>query len=155
MDTSFAGGAVPTGITLVGESANIRVAIDGNGKVVVAAMASSGLLLTIERYNDDGTLDNAIDTAEDIVYGFTSGSITKLIIDQDNKIIVVGADAISEINNIYVFRILANMSGFDTTFNETGYIIYTNTHTQNPTDAMLHPDGRVVVVGSESAIEPT
>ena len=151
LDTSFnTVGSVTTTITTVDVSSEVRVAVDNNGKVVVAGFNNTAQLLTIERYNDDGTIEtSAIGTDDDVIYGFTDGTITKLIVDEDNKIIVVGTDVVGGVANIFVFRILADMSGFDTTFNTTGYIIYGNTNNQAPTDAIMHPDGRVVIVGSE------
>lgn len=167
LDTSFnttgtTPGIINTADRISGISGNtnMKIAIDTNNQVVVTAVVGSTFVVT--RYYQNGTLASGTSIQETIVIaatslGGTSSSlytIAKLLIDTDNKAIITAYDAHPTPNDIIVMRLTANLSGLDTTlFNASqGYISYqvSTGNTQVGTDAMIHPDGRIIVVGSES-----
>ena len=84
--------------------------------------------------------------------GNASGEYTlsRLIVDAQRNIIAVMYD--SNAAQVVVAR-LTDALVLDTTFNTTGYIRYqvAGAITSNvATDAMIHPDGRILVVGSQA-----
>jgi hypothetical protein len=82
----------------------------------------------------------------------TTFFITKLVADSSGLLYVIGYDAGASPQQIVIARLLANLSGLDTTFNATlGYKKYgvTAGSTQIATDALIHPDGRILIVGSQ------
>ena len=138
----------------------MKIAIDTNNQVVVSAVVGSTFVVT--RYYPNGTPASGSSIQETVVIaatslGGTSSSlytIAKLLIDTDNKTIITAYDAHPTPNDIIVMRLTVNLSGLDTTlFNAPqGYISYqvSTGNTQVGTDALIHSDGRIIVVGSES-----
>lgn len=162
LDTSFnttgtTPGIINTADRISGISGNtnMKIAIDTNNQVV-------GSTFVVTRYYQNGTLASGTSIQETVVIaatslGGTSSSlytIAKLLIDTENKTIITAYDAHPTPNDIIVMRLTANLSGLDTTlFNASqGYISYqvSTGNTQVGTDALIHPDGRIIVVGSES-----
>lgn len=167
LDTSFNSTGTVPGIINVADrisgisgNTNMNVAIDTNNQVVVTAVVGSKFV--IYRYYPDGTITTGSSIQEQLTVvatdlGGTSSSlytIARLLIDTDNKTIITAYDAYPTPNLLIVMRATANLSGLDTTlFNSpNGYISYqvSTGSTQVGTDALIHPDGRIIVVGSES-----
>ena len=74
--------------------------------------------------------------------------MSKLLADIDSKYIIVAYDSYA--NNIVMTRLMPALT-LDTSFDTTGYLTYVvGTGTQTTSDALIHPDGRIIVVGSNS-----
>lgn len=153
LDTSFStDGLVDTGIVVSGNS-DMRVALDSSNNVVVAMIASDGTTLTIRSYsNVDGSQTTTFAPSLSLS-GFT---LSRLLIDIDGKAIVVGSDNGGEFaGQVVIARTTTALTALDSTFNTAGtagylkYIVASGT-TQQTTYAMIHPDGRILIVGSEN-----
>ncbi|XFA70366.1 cadherin-like domain-containing protein [Tistrella mobilis] len=149
IDTAFNGGA-PVAIDLGGNETLLSVAVQDDGKIVVAGANDDGAIL--QRYNADGTLDT----------GF-GGSGTVTIDDPDifeSSMIVLPQSAGGMIVvNMHVdvdtglpvttLVRLADDGSVDGSFGSGGSLVFTGNLT---TDATLLADGSVVLVGTRITI---
>lgn len=152
LDTTFgtaSSGIFTTAISATSSSA-IRVAITSSNIVVIAAVNAAGNTLTINNYNN-----STAGTAFVPALSLTTFVIGKLIIDIDSKAVVVGYDTTGS-DEVVIARTNTALSALDTTFNPNGaiqgclkYAVAAGT-TQVAIDAMIHPDGRILIVGSEN-----
>jgi len=166
LDTSFnSTGTIPgiidgaDRISGISGNSNMNIAVDTNNQVVVVGIVGSTFI--VNRYYPDGTITTGSSIQEQLIIAATSlggtasslYTISKLLVDTDNKTIITAYDAYPTPNDLIVMRATANLSGFDTTlFNSPdGYIAYqvSTGNTQVGNDALIHPDGRVIVVGFE------
>ncbi len=156
LDTTFGtNGLVTSIISGISGNSNMCVALDGNGKIIVAAVNNSGTNCVINRYLATGILDVSLTITSANLGVLTSFTLAKLLVGADGKVSIVGSDANTTQNNMVIARTTTTLSGLDTTFNTAqtpGYIKYrvASGATQIATDAMIHPDGRILVVGSEN-----
>ena len=157
LDISFGtGGFVTSLISGISGNTNIKVTIDANNQVVVAAVV--GTTFVINRYSSDGTsVSQTLTVLAASIGGDNTNSVytlAKLLIDTDGKAIITAYDAYPAQNLLVVFRTTATLSGLDTAvFNSpNGYIQYqvSTGSTQVITDSLIHPDGRIVSVGYEN-----
>jgi uncharacterized delta-60 repeat protein len=148
------GGSVTSQITGISGNTNMRVAVSSSNQVIVAAVLSSGVAITIKRYTSAGVIDATLALTSSDLGTLTSFTLSRLLVDTNGQVIVVGYDNAAT-DQIVVFRTLADLSALDAAFNPTpgtpGYLKYgvAATTTQVSTDALIHPDGRIIVVGSE------
>ena len=150
LDTNF--NTTPAISTLLSNS-NIKVAVDSSDNVYVAA-GITGNSISVSSYdNGDGdTNHNVIITGTSLGNGSAVYTMARTIVDIAGNVIVVAYDDNAHKN--VVVR-LVNALTLDPAFNGTGYITYKVTNTPSSTtsqvakDAMVHPDGRIIVVGSE------
>lgn len=156
LDPDFnSGDPIWTSLNPISNPSHVRVAIDANNKIVIAGLSDTGQAILLQRYNPDGSVDvsvKRISVSGNYPISLSQATLNKLLIDADNKIIVVASNNVSEFSQILIVRIQSNMSGLDTTFNGTGYLQYTNETMQSPLDGMIHPDGRIVVCGSQEEL---
>lgn len=156
LDTTFGtNGLVTSMISGISGNSNMRVAIDSNGKIIVAAVNNSGTNYVINRYLPTGVLDVSLTITSANLGGITSLTIAKLLVDTNGKITVVGYDANTTQNKVVIVRTTSTLSGLDTTFNTlqtSGYNKYAIASgvTQTANDAIIHPDGRILIVGSQN-----
>ncbi len=152
-DTFGDNGSVVTNIDDTSTS-QIRIAMNSNREILLVAVDDSGIFLTVQIYNHNGDLSNSmtigVGESYDLSFELSSLSIRKLLIDNNNKIHIVGVSNYGEGSSTFVIRLSSSAAAYDTNFNGTGYLIYENGSTQNPLDAVIHPDGRVVIVGSQN-----
>ena len=160
LDASFGtSGSVTTNITglQTGVNNNFKLVVDGSGNVIVAAVTGDGTTsatITVYSYVPAGTSTGA--TAS-----FTGGTgfagsasslftIGRLLVDVQGNVIIVAYDSDPTPNQIVVTRLTSALA-LDATFNTNGWISYAvdGGNTQMVTDALIHPDGRILVVGSE------
>jgi hypothetical protein len=148
-DTSFnSTGTINTGQTTYGNE-GIQVACDASNNIFVGRVNASNTTVTIYSYTTSGsTLYTAITPA----LSLTHFSLTDLLIDQSGLVNIVGCD--TGAGQVVIARLLANLSGLDTSFNASGsipgclkYAIAAGS-LQAVTDAIIHPDGRLLLVGS-------
>ncbi len=117
----------------------INVAIQSDGKIVVLA-ENSGNLLTVLRFNFNGSLDTTFDTDGKKPLGVANGS--GLAIKSDGKIVV------SASSSDFILVQLNPDGSFDTTFDGDG-IVTTNIDVSDESrDVALQSDGKIVVVGT-------
>ncbi|MDP3788669.1 MAG: hypothetical protein Q8Q60_05145 [Candidatus Chromulinivorax sp.] len=161
LDTSFNSTGITPGVIstndmisgIVGNN-NFRVAIDQLGKIVVASVHNSGLDFVVKRYTQDGVIDTDCTISSTMLGGTTSLTIAKLLIDEQGTIAIVGYDT-ALAGQIIVMHLRADLSGLDSSAHSSGrlgYVKYAiaSGATQIITDALIHQDGRILVVGSES-----
>ena len=160
LDTSFNTAGITPGIVSASDrisgisgNNNFQVAIDQNGKILVAAVNNSGLDFVVSRYTSDGVFDTSCTITSFMLGGTTSLVIAKLLIDAQGKIAIIGYDNATS-DTILIVQLLADLSGLDLRANSTGtpgYLKYaiSSGATQKVTDALIHPDGRILIVGSQ------
>src|SRR5262249_54456915 len=123
------------------------VAVQADGKVVAAGVASDGTHkdFAVARFNANGTLDTSFHKTGIVLTASGSGdsAASGIAVQANGKIVVVGDDG----SNFAVARYNADGS-LDTTFHHTGTlttafaggVAFAN-------DVALQPDGKIVVVG--------
>ena len=158
-DSSFnSGNPVNTTIS-VGASGNsfMRVAVDSSNNVYVAAV-TSGTTVTINSYHaaDGTTLYTSFTPTIGTLTAFT---LSKLLIDIEGNVIVVGYDTNGGSSEQVVIArsyVTGGALALDPTFNPTpgtpGYLKYAvaAASIQAAIDALIHPDGRIIVVGADN-----
>ena len=158
LDTTFnsPNGFVTTPITTAISNSNLRLAIDGLGNIAVAAVLTSGTTFAVARYTSAGVLSTAVNTLGGTM-SLTNFTITKLLVDANGAVVIVGFDVASS-QVVVVARLVYSSTQYilDPTFNPTpgtpGYIkyaVYNTTDRQQTVGAFIHPDGRIIVGGSQ------
>jgi uncharacterized delta-60 repeat protein len=151
LDNSFNGNGKLTLDLGTGNSVVEAVAIQDDGKIVVAGTAYNGSNedFAIARFNADGTLDNTFDLDGTLTMAFGTGNdvVYDIAIQTDGKILVAGYTVIGSTQDFALVRFNADGS-LDTSFDTDGKattdfssrsdIIY---------DMTLQPDGKIMVVG--------
>lgn len=148
-------------IANVGASEKAVVALDQDGKIIVAAITDSNPgtsdddQVTVQRYHVDGSKDGNALVVTTSQLDSTLVSIAKIIIDKDNKIYLFLTNNDAD-DDFIMIRILADMSALDDTLNPDGdepgrfdYRVRSASSARVLQDAYLHDDGRIIVVGSE------
>jgi uncharacterized delta-60 repeat protein len=97
------------------------VAIQADGKIVVAGAARSGNngVMAVVRYNTNGSLDNTFDTDGRVTVRLNSSSAWDLALQKDGKIVVVGEDYSSPNDDFAAIRLNPN-GALDRTFDGDG-----------------------------------
>jgi uncharacterized delta-60 repeat protein len=149
LDTSFTS---PTAFGVISGNTNLKVAVDSSNQVYAGAINTSNSLLVNIYLATGGASPSVTGTITATQLGNASGvyTLTKLIVDAQGNTIAVMYD--TNLQQVVVARLTSALI-LDTTFNTTGYIRYAvaDATTSNvATDAMIHPDGRILVVGSEA-----
>jgi uncharacterized delta-60 repeat protein len=149
LDTSFGrGGSVLTDFQ-VGESTAGGVAIQADGKIVVAGTIN-GRDFAVARYNTSGSLDASFGTGGEVTtsFGLTAlAAASALVIQPDGKIVAAGNFSSSE---FAVVRYNTNGS-LDTSFGNGGKLTTAFGATTSFASGMtLQPDGKIVVAGTAS-----
>ena len=153
LDTTFSGGGmVATDFGGSGTDSAFAVAIQSDGKIVVAGNAglSNNARVGVARYNANGTLDNTFSGdgrfTMDFV-GTAGGAAQGLAIQADGKIVIVGSSG----SDFAIARLNSNGT-LDTTFGpqpSTGIITKDfGSSNEGATAVAILPDGRIVVAGS-------
>lgn len=161
LDLTFGtGGSVMTNIR--GTDAATSVAIQADGKIVVAGHCKAGLVICVARYSSDGALDTSfggssgtagsIDTAVNTGKNKASG----VVIQVDGKIVVSGtcdrpsASAPGGFNQEFCLIRYTASGALDTSFNATGIVqIPVGINGADLGNAVaLQSDGKIVVVGA-------
>lgn len=150
VDSSFAGIQDNTLSGLVSNSA-MKVAVDSSNNVYVAAVYNFGQDIFLASFNNiTGDLNYYANFSNGAGLDFTLG---RVIIDQSGNVIIVA----SESTNVetYVIRytsiplLALDTSNFNAPHGFITYQVAGGSTSQVATDALIHPDGRILVVGSE------
>lgn len=157
LDTSFnyPNGYLTTTMTTAISNSNLRLAIDGNNNIAVAAVLAGGTTFSIASYLPSGSLNGTVNTISGM--GLTAFTITRMLIDTNNNVVIVGYDhkTSSPFDEIVVGRLAYNTTLYvlDTTFNvPTGYVKYqvpAGHGVQKALGAFIHPDGRIIIAGTQ------
>jgi uncharacterized delta-60 repeat protein len=158
LDPTFGGdGIVRTDLTPA-EDDGFAVAIQSDGKIVVAGEMGIGgpnPRFGIVRYGTDGSLDRSFGGGDGKVsIDFTPGDdfAYAVRIQADGKIVVAGAAAYFGSNSRFALARLTSDGSLDQTFADDGTVITNLTPSYDWANGMaLQPDGKIVLVGSVSA----
>lgn len=148
LDSSFGTDGLVLGPLGEGRS----VALQADGKILVAGSTLSLLDFSVVRYNPDGTLDNTFASGGIATTDFGGGTdqAKSIAIQLDGKIIVAGT---SESGGSDFAIVRYNPNGtLDDTFNGNG-ILTTNMGTGEDgfgNSVLIQPDGKIVVAGTSS-----
>ncbi|HEX8180934.1 MAG TPA: delta-60 repeat domain-containing protein, partial [Pyrinomonadaceae bacterium] len=152
LDTTFgSGGRVATSFPGGLDTAN-DIAIQSDGKIVVAGSSSTDFALT--RYNTDGSLDATFGNGGRVHTDFPVGQggfASALVIQPDGKIVLAGLanDPSSSFASAFALARYNSNGSLDTTFGTGGLVLTPfpgNSAAAN--DIKLQPDGKFVVVGT-------
>jgi len=152
VDTSFGGGVVRQAVD-VGEDYANAVAVQADGKVIVAGSSATadGTVISLVRLNRDGGLDTTFGTGGKVLtrVGTNGGDVAQAIaLQADGKILVAGAsDQGGTGLDFAVVRYQADGS-LDTTFGNGGKVVADFAGDADRAEALLvQADGRIVVGG--------
>lgn len=152
LDTSFGtGGKVTTAVSSTDDSA-FAVAIQSDGKIVVAGHAKVGSYMdfAVVRYNSNGSLDTTFNTTGKVTtaIGTLADSARGAVIQPDGKIVVVGMYTVGT-NNDDIALVRYNPNGsLDTTFGTSGKVKTTVSSLDDRAYAVsLQSDGKIVIAG--------
>jgi uncharacterized delta-60 repeat protein len=161
LDTTFGqGGLVTTNIGSDTDQA-VRIALQSDGKVVAAGRKGIQFYpsdqrkgnVALARYNPDGSLDSTFGNAGVVTTDFGQGLesyAVAVMIQPDGKIAIAGEASYE----FMVARYNANGT-LDTTFGNDGFTLTNfSSNWDTPSDALLQPDGKILVVGNAEMQSP-
>ena len=151
LDSSFGNGGKVTTDFLGKEDGAAAVAIQADGKIVVAGAIILGSThdFGVTRYNTDGSLDSSFGSGGKAATDFSEGSIfaADLAIQPDGKIIVVGGNSSNTIAEFILVRYNSNGS-LDSSFGSGGRVRTDFDNNRDSASAVLIlPDGHIIVAG--------
>ncbi len=132
------------------------VAIQADGKIVVAGFASSSSSPTysdfaLARYNPDGSLDSTFGASGKVMTNLQRNETAHaLAIQADGKIVAVGRTRAAASGLDYDFAVARyNSNGsLDTSFGGVGYVVTPFTSAYDVANSVLiQPDGKIVAAG--------
>ena len=136
LDASFGdGGRVTTHIRL--DDRVNALAVQPDGKIIAAG--SAGGLLTLARYNRDGTIDSTFGDGGTVTH--MGGAAFDVLIQPDGKIIAVGSHS-----RVLLLRYNSDGSP-DNSFGDAGQVTAHFGVSTSGQAAALQPDGKIVVAG--------
>jgi uncharacterized delta-60 repeat protein len=150
LDTSFSGDGMVT-TNFGGNDCAGSVAIQSDGKIVVAAKTLSGYDFAVARYNTDGSLDTSFSGDGILTTDFYGGSdvAQSIAIQADGKIVVVGE--VSDAGRSYFGVARYNDDGtLDTSFSRDGMV--TADFSGPAESVVIQSDGKIIVAGETLAI---
>ncbi|MCU7842016.1 MAG: DUF4347 domain-containing protein, partial [Candidatus Thiodiazotropha sp. (ex Troendleina suluensis)] len=156
LDTSFDGdGIVTTGITVNSTDIGESVALQADGKILVAGYsynpASSTTEFALVRYNSDGSLDTTFDTDGIVTTLINTGSDigNSVTVQADDKILVAGYsyNPASSTNEFALVRYNSDGS-LDTTFDTDGIVTtLISTGSDIGNSVTVQADDKILVAG--------
>jgi uncharacterized delta-60 repeat protein len=150
LDTTFdLDGLVTTDFASGGDEAR-AVAIQADGKIVVAGLSTVGSLdFGLARYNMDGSLDTGFDADGKATTNFAGNDddAQSVAIQADGKIVAAGTVAVSGTNDFGLARYNSNGS-LDTSFDGDGLVTLDfDTNTDEGRAVAIQADGKIVAAG--------
>lgn len=152
LDPSFgSGGKVSTAIG-PGDNGTAGIALQGNGKVVVAGTADSGtdLDFAVVRYNADGTLDPSFGGGGKVMITVGPGDDVgrDVAIQSDGKVVVAGTTDQGDDSDFALVRLDAN-GVLDPSFGAGGKVITgVGPGDDDAASLVIQGDGKVVMAGT-------
>lgn len=149
LDASF-GGGVGIVTTPIDHMA-FAMAIQNDGKILVAGGGNSGQAATVVRYNTDGSLDTDFGTGGIAALPAGSNELSianDLAIDGDGKIVVAGIGSNGGFFRVAAARLNSDGS-LDTSFGSSGifYSPFTSNGSYGAQGVAIQDDGKIVLVG--------
>ncbi|HEX8367770.1 MAG TPA: FG-GAP-like repeat-containing protein [Pyrinomonadaceae bacterium] len=152
LDTSFGMSGVVNEASPA--SGNYSVVVQPDGKILVAGHTFGNVFdYSVFRYNNDGSADSTFGTNGKISADVNNANdiLPTILLQPDGKFIVVGISKNAQDRNIIaLLRFNANGTP-DTAFGTNGRALsaFTTSGTRGdtPSDAVLQPDGKIVVTG--------
>ncbi len=163
LDTTFSSNGYDTQDGTAGGTAydaGSSVAIQGDGKIVVAGWSmngTGGYDMVVWRYDTNGSLDTTFNTTGYIVHNNAGGGNgddmgNAMVLQADGKIVVTGSSGSSgHADDMAIWRINTNGT-LDTTFNSTGYVTHNGAaggdNYDNGFGVSVQSDGKIIVTGN-------
>jgi uncharacterized delta-60 repeat protein len=150
LDTTFdSDGFVITPFS--GADTGQEIAVQTDGKIIVVGYSQNamGYDFALARFNSDGSPDTGFGTGGKVFSPEIGDQQAQaLLIQPDGKIIVVGyVERTSNSASLAVFRYHTDGS-FDSTFGTGGKAVHAILNDARGYDAVLQPDGKIVIAGS-------
>ncbi|MFO1001424.1 MAG: fibrinogen-like YCDxxxxGGGW domain-containing protein [Planctomycetaceae bacterium] len=154
LDTAFGSvGKVTTAISTGDDFAN-DVALQGDGKIVIAGTSWNGTSQSalVGRYTTTGALDTTFDENGLQAITALSGNavLNSVLIQPDGKIVAAGTSSGAS-DDILLTRVLGTTGAFDTSFNSNGYVVTSlgSGHDRGAT-ILRSSDGSLIVAGTSA-----
>lgn len=142
LDTSYNG----TGRAIIpvvgGVDLGAAIALQADGKTVVASNPQSSSSCMIARLNTDGTLDTSFGVTGTQTISFELVGTTCITVQSDGKILICGANA----SDAIVAR-LTSSGDLDTSFNGTGTQTITIGTSTSADSILVQPTGKIILAG--------
>jgi len=158
LDASFGtGGKV---LTQGGFGSAQSVTVQPDSKIVVAGIGSSPTFngqYVVVRYNPNGSLDTSFGEGGKVITPFDpSAAALVVMLQSDGKIVVAGSNSANVNSHVGIALARYNADGsLDSGFGSSGKVVLTLPNADAYlTDAVLQPDGRIVVIGYLSSPNP-
>ena len=143
-------GIVTTSITNEGYSSANAVAIQADGKIVVAGYSVNNLgntVFALSRHNTNGSLDNTFGTAGVITTNLLDGIANDISIQSDGKIVVAGYSSSSGPQSLFSLTRYNTNGSLDNTFGNVGIVTTSIGVNSLARGIALQTDGKIVVTG--------
>ena len=154
LDSSFGSGGRVTTDFAGGADVAFALAIQADGKVVVAGRAFTGTTtkndFALARYNSDGSLDSSFGSGGRVTTDFTNTSdeVFALFIQTDGKLVVAGDTATSFIDSDFALARYNSDGSLDSTFDSDGRVTTDFAGGASVAFALaIQADGKLVVAG--------
>ncbi|HEV3085547.1 MAG TPA: DUF4214 domain-containing protein [Gemmataceae bacterium] len=153
-DTSFgSGGGAITGFGNSNDGVAHGVAIQADGKIVVAGSYANGQHIALARYNMDGSIDLSFGNQGKVTTNFTASEFANsVVVEPNGKILVAGSGKTPANNSGFLLARFNPDGNVDASFGLGGGFITTDL---GPSDAaanriILQADGSIIAVGHTS-----
>lgn len=153
LDTSFGGDGIVTTSIAIGNDSGHAVALDGQGRIVVAGYTYNGTNndIAVLRYTEDGTLDASFGGGDGIVttpVGIGDDYGRSVLIDSQGRIVVAGHFSNgSNLSDFVVVRYKTDGT-LDTSFGGDGIVTIGQAVEEYAYSAVLDDKGKITVTGS-------
>ncbi len=151
LDTTFGvGGKVTTDSGLV----TADVAVQADGKIVVAGRDLFTSIIFLARYHANGSLDNSFGNGGIVTTSVGNRNLASAIaIQADGKIVVAGFSGSSRTVGSFVVVRYETTGALDTSFDGDGKVIIDMGNFNSANDLVIQPDGKIVVVGASGIFD--
>jgi uncharacterized delta-60 repeat protein len=146
LDTSFGGTGIVTTDFGSSDDEAFGLAVQSDGRIVVAGFGDANRHIVLARYNANGLLDTTFNGTGKVLTTGNGSTGFSLALQTDGKILVTGGSA-----NLFILLRCNTDGSMDTSFNDTG-IVTTDigSGVDIGTDVAVQSDGRILVVGQSS-----
>jgi uncharacterized delta-60 repeat protein len=153
LDASFDEDGIVTTDLGSGSETAFSLALQSDGKILIAGSGGINLDFAIVRYNTNGSLDGEFGTNGKVLtpVGTSLDEIRSLALQPDGKIIAAGNARVGSQSDFAVVRYNPNGT-LDTTFDGDGKAItpITTNSTDLASSVLVQANGRIIIVGSST-----
>lgn len=137
---------------LVTSNNSFRMVLDQSGNIFLAVVLSGGTQIAVNQFDPNGQdiVESTTFTSANFGGSLINFTIGKLLLNNQGALGIIGSDA----SSILIAQVIINESealALDSSFNTAdtpGYLRYNiSTEQQTITNALIHPDGRYILVG--------